>query len=193
MTNLDPWHAHGDLDQLRAEFGSQMNKRQRKLLAKDMAKGRTRGSIQEVAKLTRIVHGQPRIISDPPLLVPVDEFLPARWTGPAFQAALRRRGQRGCVAARVTARPANSSRVRRAGRASVCDRRACHGWSRVPGNGPAAPWRVHLAKSIRTVGYTWYTAAVAGAVLIAMDVPHPTNFSGSPAGSVGRFCRGRCS
>jgi len=34
-----------------------------------------------------------------------------------------------------------------------------------------------LAGSIRTVSYTWYTAAVAGAVLIAMDVPHPTNFS----------------
>jgi hypothetical protein len=34
-----------------------------------------------------------------------------------------------------------------------------------------------LAGSIRTVSYTWYTAAVAGAVLIAMDVPHPTDFA----------------
>ena len=34
-----------------------------------------------------------------------------------------------------------------------------------------------LAASIRTVSYTWYTAAVAGAVLIAMDVPHPSNFA----------------
>jgi len=34
-----------------------------------------------------------------------------------------------------------------------------------------------LAGSIRTVGYTWYTAAVAGAVLIAMDVPHPSNLT----------------
>ena len=34
-----------------------------------------------------------------------------------------------------------------------------------------------LAASIRTVSYTWYTAAVAGAVLIAMDVPHPTNLT----------------
>jgi Fusaric acid resistance protein-like len=34
-----------------------------------------------------------------------------------------------------------------------------------------------LAGSIRTVSYTWYTAAVAGAVLIAMDVPHPSNFA----------------
>jgi len=34
-----------------------------------------------------------------------------------------------------------------------------------------------LAGSIRTVGYTWYTAAVAAAVLIAMDVPHPSNLT----------------
>ena len=34
-----------------------------------------------------------------------------------------------------------------------------------------------LAGSIRTVSYTWYTAAVAGAILIAMDVPHPSNLT----------------
>ena len=34
-----------------------------------------------------------------------------------------------------------------------------------------------LAGSIRTVSYTWYTAAVGGAVLIAMDVPLPTNLT----------------
>ena len=34
-----------------------------------------------------------------------------------------------------------------------------------------------LAGSIRTVNYALYTAAVAGAILIAMDVPHPSNLS----------------
>ena len=34
--------------------------------------------MQEVAKLTRIVDGRPRIISDPPLVVPIDELLPGR-------------------------------------------------------------------------------------------------------------------
>jgi Fusaric acid resistance protein-like len=34
-----------------------------------------------------------------------------------------------------------------------------------------------LAGSIRTVSYTWYTAAVAGAVLIAADIPHPANLT----------------
>ena len=34
-----------------------------------------------------------------------------------------------------------------------------------------------LAMSIRTVSYTWYTAAMAGAILIAADVPHPSNLT----------------
>ncbi len=34
-----------------------------------------------------------------------------------------------------------------------------------------------LAGSIRSVSYTWYTAAVAGAVLIAADIPHPANLT----------------
>ncbi len=34
-----------------------------------------------------------------------------------------------------------------------------------------------LAAAIRFVNFAWYTAALAGALLIAMDVPHPTNLA----------------
>ena len=34
-----------------------------------------------------------------------------------------------------------------------------------------------VAASIRFVNYAWYTAAMAGALLIAMDVPHPSSFA----------------
>jgi hypothetical protein len=34
-----------------------------------------------------------------------------------------------------------------------------------------------LAGALRTASYTWYTAAVAGAVLIALDLPHPSNLA----------------
>jgi len=78
MTNLDVWYAHADIDQLRSQFDSQLKAQQRKRLDKGLAKARTRDSMQEVAKLTRVVDGRPRIISDPPLLVPVDELMPAR-------------------------------------------------------------------------------------------------------------------
>ena len=89
MTDLDVWYAHADVDELRAQFDSQLQARQRKLLDKGMAKARTRDSMQEVAKLTRMVDGRPRIISDPPLLVPVDELLPKDQDRAAFQAQLK--------------------------------------------------------------------------------------------------------
>jgi uncharacterized protein (DUF2252 family) len=76
MSNLDVWYAHADMEQLRAQFESQLSARQRKLVRKGLAKARTRDSMQELAKLTRIVDGRPRIISDPPLLVPIDELVP---------------------------------------------------------------------------------------------------------------------
>jgi uncharacterized protein (DUF2252 family) len=75
MTNLDVWYAHIDVNELRAEFDSQLRARQRKLVDQGLAKARTRDSMEQLGKLTRIVHGRPRIISDPPVLVPVDELL----------------------------------------------------------------------------------------------------------------------
>jgi len=89
MTNLDIWYAHADIDQLRAELDAQMKKRQRKLVDKGMAKARTRDSMQEVAKLTRMVDGRPRIISDPPLLVPVTDLLPKEQDFAAFEAQIK--------------------------------------------------------------------------------------------------------
>jgi uncharacterized protein (DUF2252 family) len=74
MTNLDVWYAHADMTEVRAQFDSQLRARQRKLLDEGLAKARTRDSMQQLPKLTRIVDGRPRIISDAPLLVPIDEL-----------------------------------------------------------------------------------------------------------------------
>ena len=75
-SNLDVWYAHVDMDELRKQFETQLLPRQRKLVRKGLAKARTRDSMQEVGKLTQIVDGRPRIISDPPLLVPIEELTP---------------------------------------------------------------------------------------------------------------------
>ena len=88
MTNLQVWYALMDVDELRAQFDAQMKGRQRKTVDKDLAKARTRDSMQEVAKLTRVVDGRPRIISDPPLLVPIDELLPRQEDAAAFESQL---------------------------------------------------------------------------------------------------------
>jgi Uncharacterized protein conserved in bacteria (DUF2252) len=77
MSDLDVWYARADMDDLRAQFEDQLKARQRKAVDKGLTKARTRDSMQEVSKLTEMVNGRPKIISDPPLLVPIDELIPA--------------------------------------------------------------------------------------------------------------------
>jgi uncharacterized protein (DUF2252 family) len=74
MSDLDVWYARADMEDFRRRFKGRMTSRQRKLVGKGLAKARTRDSTQEVGKLTRMVDGKPRIISDPPLIVPIDEL-----------------------------------------------------------------------------------------------------------------------
>jgi uncharacterized protein (DUF2252 family) len=89
MTNLEVWYAHADMDQLRAQFDIQLRARQRKEVDKGLAKARTRDSLEQLAKLTRTVDGRARIISDPPLLVPLDELIPAEADRTSFEAEIK--------------------------------------------------------------------------------------------------------
>jgi hypothetical protein len=74
MSNLEVWYARGDVEQLRAQFDSTLSDRQRKRLDKGMAKAMTRDNLQALAKLCRVADGRIRLLSDPPVLVPVDEL-----------------------------------------------------------------------------------------------------------------------
>ncbi len=89
MSNLDVWYAHADVDQLQAEYNSELNKRQRKTVGKGMAKARTADSMQEVAKLTHLVNGRPQIIADPPLIVPIADLLPKETDQETFEAQIK--------------------------------------------------------------------------------------------------------
>ena len=75
MTSLDVWYAHADVNELRTQVDAQLRARQRKALDKGLAKARTRDSMQQLGKLTQMVDGRPRIISDPPVLVPAVELV----------------------------------------------------------------------------------------------------------------------
>jgi uncharacterized protein (DUF2252 family) len=88
MTNLDVWYARADIDQLQMELNAQMKARQRKELDKGMAKARTRDSMQEVGKLTRMVDGRPQIIADPPLLVPGAQLAESEQDWVTFQSQI---------------------------------------------------------------------------------------------------------
>jgi uncharacterized protein (DUF2252 family) len=78
--NLDLWYARIAMDDLlellRADAGHAVRKRAVKQMERDVAKTRSRDSLQAFAKLTHDVDGEPRIRSDPPLIVPVEELAP---------------------------------------------------------------------------------------------------------------------
>jgi uncharacterized protein (DUF2252 family) len=85
MTNLDVWYAHVDINEVRADWDAQLRARQRKLVDKSLAKARTRDSMEQLGKLCRTADGRPRIISDPPVLVPIDELLATEKEQLSFQ------------------------------------------------------------------------------------------------------------
>ncbi|MFF0296117.1 DUF2252 domain-containing protein [Kitasatospora sp. NPDC004614] len=76
LGNLDLWYTRMDSAQLQALATGRLHKRGRTMLARSMAKARTRDSLQVFGKLTRVIDGEVRIAPDPPLLMPIDELLP---------------------------------------------------------------------------------------------------------------------
>ncbi len=88
MKNLDVWYVHPSAEDLRIRLEPLLSRRQKKVVAKAVAKAQTRDSMQAVGKLTRMVNGQPRIIPDPPLIVPLAELLPDELERAGFEAQL---------------------------------------------------------------------------------------------------------
>jgi uncharacterized protein (DUF2252 family) len=76
MPNLAVWYARLDIEAEIARLGAQYQKRLVKQVEQNLAKARTRDSMHAFSKLTEQVDGEPRIISDPPLIVPVEELFP---------------------------------------------------------------------------------------------------------------------
>ena len=74
QTFLDVWYAHLDIEQAIREFRSQMKAKGFTEAEKMLAKARTRDSTQALSKLTTVVEGRRRIISDPPMIVPLEEL-----------------------------------------------------------------------------------------------------------------------
>ena len=74
MTNLDVWYARVDAATLLEQMKAQLDRRVAKRGEATVAKARTRDSMQALDKLTHIVDGERRIISDPPLIQPIEEL-----------------------------------------------------------------------------------------------------------------------
>ena len=70
---LDVWYAHLDIEQAIGELRAQVKTGRFKAAQGLLAKAHTRDSTQALGKLTTVADGRRRIISDPPMIVPVEE------------------------------------------------------------------------------------------------------------------------
>ena len=87
MGNMDVWYARVDIEEVLAGFLLPRNRRAAQADGEESREDEAKTSLKAFAKLTEVVDGEARIVSDPPLIVPVAEL-----AGPE-----RGRGRPGCV------------------------------------------------------------------------------------------------
>jgi uncharacterized protein (DUF2252 family) len=77
MRTMDIWYSRIDIEQMLSRPDLQLSQKAMARAEKNVAKARTRDSLAAFNKLTELVDGEPRIRSDPPLIVPVHELFDA--------------------------------------------------------------------------------------------------------------------
>ena len=85
MRNLEVWYSHLPVEQAVAEFTAGVDPKRLKKAEASIEKSRTKDSMHAFDKLTHLVDGKPRIVSDPPLIVPIDELLPTQMERDALE------------------------------------------------------------------------------------------------------------
>jgi len=84
LPTLEVWYARLDVEDTIARFRSRLKKRVVRQSEAVVARSRTRDSTQAVAKLTTMVDGDREIVSDPPLIVPIEDLPAGEWAGPGY-------------------------------------------------------------------------------------------------------------
>ena len=76
MGTMDLWYTRLDVDDLAEYWSGQASQKQRKRFQRNLAKAQAKDSLRALDKLTHVVDGERRIMSDPPLIIPVEEAVP---------------------------------------------------------------------------------------------------------------------
>ena len=77
MRNLDVWYARIDVEPRLAELRGHLDQRRLRRIDRNLAKARSKDNLRALRRLTREVDGEIRIVSDPPLITPVEELTDA--------------------------------------------------------------------------------------------------------------------
>ena len=78
MKNLDLWYTRVDVDEIAAQLMNEATAEQRTRFERNRAKTVSKDSLKALGKLTETVDGELRIVSDPPVVVPIDELFKER-------------------------------------------------------------------------------------------------------------------
>jgi uncharacterized protein (DUF2252 family) len=87
--NLDIWYSHLDLQGMVARWGADVAPNWIDALQRRVAKAETKDRLKARAKLTVEVDGELRFISEPPLIVPVEELFPEEAARNAVEETVR--------------------------------------------------------------------------------------------------------
>jgi uncharacterized protein (DUF2252 family) len=75
MKNLSLWYSRVDVEDAATQWVKGATAEQLKRFQRNLAKTRSKDSLKALGRLTEMVDGEPRIISDPPVVVPIEELL----------------------------------------------------------------------------------------------------------------------
>jgi uncharacterized protein (DUF2252 family) len=72
---LDLWYSRLEVDEMTARWGREVRAGDLQRIDRNIARGRAKDHLRAFSRLTELVDGQPRIISDPPLIVPIAQLV----------------------------------------------------------------------------------------------------------------------
>jgi uncharacterized protein (DUF2252 family) len=75
MGNLAVWYSHLDVEDVRSQLDSMLDKATSSRFDANLAKTRSRDHLRSLRKLTTVSEGRRRFVADPPLLVPLGDLL----------------------------------------------------------------------------------------------------------------------
>ncbi len=73
MRTMDLWYSRIDIDAITDTMRRVGSVKQVKRFDKNVSKARSKDSLRAFSRLTHMVAGEPRIVSDPPLIVPIED------------------------------------------------------------------------------------------------------------------------
>jgi uncharacterized protein (DUF2252 family) len=73
-TALEVWYAHADTSVIEERFARGLGSARRRTLSRTLAKARTKDNLGALGRFVGVDGGRPRIIGDPPLIVPLREL-----------------------------------------------------------------------------------------------------------------------